>query len=99
MISIITGYDAIEYAEQHGLTLGKYADPTEDAREGLTPDEAREIAAEDPSLIYLTGQRVEAGEGEDHDAGHIERIEGSVAHVAWDSGVKTPCPVIYLRLV
>ena len=49
----ITGYDAIDYAEEHGLSLSKHADPTEDAREGLTPEEAREVAAEDPSLIYV----------------------------------------------
>lgn len=49
----LTGYDAIEYAERAGLTLSKYADPTEAARDSLTPDEAREIAAEDPSLIYV----------------------------------------------
>jgi hypothetical protein len=49
----LKGIAAIEYAEAHGLALKKYNDPTEDARENLTPDEAREIAAEDPSLIYL----------------------------------------------
>ena len=49
----LTGYDAIAYAEQHGVRVCKYADPTEGAREDLSPDEAREIAAEDPSLIYL----------------------------------------------
>lgn len=49
----LTAHDAIEYAAAHGLTLRKYADPAEDAREGLTVDEAREIAAEDPSLIYV----------------------------------------------
>lgn len=49
----LTAHDAIEYAAAHDLTLNKYADPTEGAREGLTVDEAREIAAEDPSLIYV----------------------------------------------
>lgn len=49
----ITGLDAIEHAELHGLKLNKYADPTEDAREGLTVDEARDIAAEDASLIWV----------------------------------------------
>ena len=49
---IITGHDAIVYAEQHGGTLCKYADPTEDDRDDLTPDQAREVAREDPSLIY-----------------------------------------------
>jgi hypothetical protein len=49
----LTGYDAINYADRNDFTLSKYADPIEDGREGLTPDEAREIASEDPSLIYL----------------------------------------------
>jgi hypothetical protein len=49
----LTGYEAIEYAEAHNLTLNKYNDPIEDAREELTIDEARKIALEDPSLIYL----------------------------------------------
>ena len=49
----LTGHAAIRHAEAHGITLSKYADPTEDAREGLSADEARDIAAEDPSLIYV----------------------------------------------
>lgn len=46
----LEGSEAIHFAERHGLTLSKAADPTEDARDGLTPDEAQRI---DPSLIYL----------------------------------------------
>lgn len=49
----LTGYTAIGYAEIHGLTLSKYADPIEEAREGLTVAEAMGIAAEDPGLVYL----------------------------------------------
>lgn len=49
----MTGYEAIKYAEQHGAILCKYADPTEDAREQISLEEAREIARVDPSLIYL----------------------------------------------
>jgi len=49
----LTGYEAIEYAEANNLTLNKYNDPVEDAREGLTPDEARKIASEDPGLIHI----------------------------------------------
>jgi hypothetical protein len=49
----LTGWDAIEYAEAHDLTLCKYNDPIENAREGLTVEEAREIAGEDNGLIYL----------------------------------------------
>lgn len=48
-----TGYAAIAYAEANGLTLSKYNDPTEAAREGLSVAEAREIAKEDPSLVYV----------------------------------------------
>ena len=53
-MSTITGYAAINCAEQFGVTLNKYADPTEDARIGLTVDEAREVASEDPALIYCS---------------------------------------------
>jgi len=49
----LSGEAAIERAEQRGLLLSKYTDPTEEARDNLTPDEAREVALEDPSLIYL----------------------------------------------
>lgn len=49
----LTGHDAIAYADQHGLELSKYADPIEGSRDGLTVDEAREIASVDPSLVYL----------------------------------------------
>lgn len=57
----LKGYEAINYAEAHGLTLSSYNDPTEDARNGLTPEEARRIASEDPNLIYLDV------DGADHD--------------------------------
>jgi hypothetical protein len=39
------------------------------------------------------GARVEAGKGEDHDTGRVVEINGEMAVVAWDSGVRTPCPV------
>jgi hypothetical protein len=48
-----TGSEAILIAEVNKLTLSKYADPTEDGREGLSINEARDVAREDPSLIYL----------------------------------------------
>ena len=50
---ILTAQAAIDYAERTGATLCKYADPIEDAREGLTAAEAREIADVDPSLIWV----------------------------------------------
>lgn len=39
-------------AENHG-TIGKHADPTEGAREGLTVGEALDIASVDASLIWV----------------------------------------------
>jgi len=48
----LTGYDAINYAEAHGLKLIKSADAIESKRYGMSTDEAREIAAQDPSLVY-----------------------------------------------
>lgn len=44
------------------------------------------------------GSRVEAGEGEDHDTGVVQSVDGDVAMVAWDSGVVTPCDVASLQL-
>lgn len=49
-----TTHRALTAAAADGWMLCKYADPTEDAREGLTVEEAVAVVAEDPSLIYLT---------------------------------------------
>lgn len=43
------------------------------------------------------GDRVEAGEGDDYDTGRVESIDGDVAFVAWDSGVKTRANLSALR--
>ena len=49
----LTGIKAIEAKEKNAaVVLCNYNDPTEDARENLTAQEAREISKEDPSLIY-----------------------------------------------
>lgn len=52
--SKLSGHDAIEYAERTGATLHKYADPIEGARDSLTIDEARQVAREDASLIWVS---------------------------------------------
>lgn len=57
----LEGREAIAYAAEHGLTLAKHADAVEDGREGLTVDEATEIADEDPSLIYILAAEEPAG--------------------------------------
>jgi hypothetical protein len=49
----LTGFDAIEYAEQEGLTLNKLADSIDDGASGLTIAEAEAIADEDADLIWL----------------------------------------------
>lgn len=48
----LTGHEAIAYAAEFGYDLTKAADPTEGART-VDLGEAREIAAEDPSLISI----------------------------------------------
>lgn len=55
--NIITGHDAIAYAEINGMTLNKYEDPTEDARTGLTVDEAKQVAFYDRNLIWIDASR------------------------------------------
>ena len=49
----IYGHEALEYACTNDVLLSKFSDPIEDAREGLTVDEAEDVAHEDPGLIYI----------------------------------------------
>jgi hypothetical protein len=49
----LTGFTAIEYAEEEGLTLNKHPDAVDGPRQGLTVAEAEAVAAEDPKLIWL----------------------------------------------
>ena len=51
-ITRITGRNAIDQAEALGLQLHKFADAVDGAR-AVTIAEAREIASEDPSLLYV----------------------------------------------
>ena len=46
-----------------------------------------------------TRSQVEAGTGDDHDIGHILSVDGDVATVAWESGVRTPCPIADLSAI
>ena len=52
-MEILRGYKAIEYAEKHDLPICKHTDPIEEYRDDLTPEEAREVAGEDPGLIFI----------------------------------------------
>lgn len=49
----LTGFEAIEYAEQEGLTLNKAADRIDDEAHGLSVPEAEAIADTRPDLIWL----------------------------------------------
>ncbi len=70
---------------------GEWLDLCERAVEGA----ARNAELSGESLV---GQRVEAGAGDDHDTGTVERVMRSGAvFVSWDSGVKTPADVASLR--
>ena len=78
----------------------KYADPTEGARLVFDESDLADIQSEDPTLVLCVGDRVEAGKGEDHDTGRVERIDSiDAAVVARDSGVKTPADIRALRIV
>tara|TARA_R100000655_G_scaffold6827_1_gene19149 strand:+ start:1564 stop:1944 length:381 start_codon:yes stop_codon:yes gene_type:complete len=57
---IITGQAAIDYAKRDRvhLTLYKYADPIEEARAGLTVEEAEEVAREDASLVWISAPTI-----------------------------------------
>lgn len=81
-IFIAARHAAVDYARENaGAVLCKYADPTDDAREGLSIEEADEICKVHPSLIYalsastttavttsqITALRGEAYEHGDHD--------------------------------
>lgn len=59
---LVTGWDAIEIAARRGVALAKYADELEEARENLTVEEAREVARQDPGLIYLPRRVGDGGE-------------------------------------
>ena len=52
----IEGNEAIRIALRDGVTLHKYADPTEGYRTGVSVAEARDIAKEDANLIYCIVQ-------------------------------------------
>jgi hypothetical protein len=49
----LIGFDAIEFAEKHNLSLNKHGDAVDEPAEGLTVAEAEAIAEEDEDLIYL----------------------------------------------
>lgn len=61
MATRLTGMAAIELAERYGATLSKRAEPGEPACDGLTPAEAREVAARNPDLVYIDFDEIDPG--------------------------------------
>lgn len=45
--------DALSLAAERGMKIGMHSSPVEPAREGLTVSEAADVAAEDPSLLWI----------------------------------------------
>ena len=74
----LTGHAAIAYAETTGCRLSKYPDPAEGAREGLTVEQGRAVAAEDPGLIYLETSEYSFGQTFDRD-GNAGPEDGTLA--------------------
>jgi hypothetical protein len=52
----LTGRAAIDYAAANGLTLNAYSSPIDDARSGLTVDEAREEYRDDLNLLWVEAE-------------------------------------------
>ncbi len=50
---IFKGEEAIHYAEAHGRKPNRYAGEGEPAREGLTIEEAHQIADVHPELVWI----------------------------------------------
>lgn len=67
-----------------GCKICKYADPVEEAREGLTIDEALDVAREDSGLIYLTrgaeAHLTEAQERAKERAAEYDEMEEAAYH-------------------
>lgn len=100
------GRRALADAHAHGWTLCSYASPVDDARDGLTVEQAAGIAAEDAGLIYARapgwlaeGARVVAGRGSDRETGRIASIDWATATavVVWYQGITTSASVLDLE--
>lgn len=77
---LITGTKAIELADMfEDVRLSKYADPIEADRNDLTIAEARKVAAEDPSLIWIDADRLYAEAAQAGDLETCRWIEANAA--------------------
>lgn len=68
--------DFASSAAADGWTICSYGSPVDDAREGLSPQEAASIATEDPALVYFTRPHVVI-----HNlTPHVVRVDASYPH-------------------
>lgn len=79
-------------ADERGDAVSLYSG--EDDAETIEPTEG---AGEDAEINLEAGDRVEAGEGDEADAGIVQTIHGDQAWVGWDSGVRTLTALADLR--
>lgn len=54
MFDTTNTYRALQRALDEGWTIGKTSDPVSTAAMALTHEEAMEVAAQDPALLYFT---------------------------------------------
>lgn len=97
-------FDADDYASAYNLNRSDIdaqdIHSAQDAAGRLNPGEWLEVTHETKTADGLeVGDRVESGQGDDHDTGAIERLDGATAFVSWDSGVKTPASVRNLSAI
>ena len=67
----LEGWTAIAYAEKHGGTLKKFADPTERALKRVSIEKAKAVAREDARLIYM-----DAPHGWQSNRGNPRKVKG-----------------------
>ena len=53
MATRLEGWDAIAFAERNGCLLSLHADGGEEARDGVSIEEARRVAAKRPARVYV----------------------------------------------
>lgn len=92
---MITGSDAIRLAERENLTIYCYSNPINDGG-SVTAAEARQIAKEDPSLIYVivapTGWRNPSGNHWNPEGRNVDDyFTGSGMYLGPDDDGVEPC--------
>ena len=87
------------YLDETGREIRDYPIPA--AKRDLIRSLRGEAAtrAHRAECIITVGDRVEGGEGANHDTGIVLSIDGQMAVVAWDSHIQTAAPLTILRRI